>query len=211
MVVHNDLKAIAWGEHRFGAGVGSHTSLTVFVGTGVGAAVIAEGILWTGARGFGGELGHIQVGPADGPPCGCGRRGCLESYVGGSALARRAGALRAQGRFTHVPPEDALPEITAADLEQAAQQGDGEARTLLEQGGDLLGRVLGGFVTFLNPDVVLFGGGVWTSSDIVQDSTRLGIELASHPDHRKSVRFVESALGAQAGILGAADLARHRV
>ncbi len=107
-----------------------------------------------------------------------------------------------------MPGEDALPEITAADLEQAARQGDGEARTLLEQGGDLLGRVLGGFITFLNPDMLLLGGGVWTSSDIVQDSTRLGIDLTAHPDHRKSVRFVESALGPRAGILGAADLAR---
>jgi glucokinase len=211
VVVHNDLKAIAWGEYRFGSGRGANTLFVVFVGTGVGSAIVTEGTLWTGARGFGGELGHVRVGPDDGPPCGCGRRGCLESYVGGSALARRAEALRAQGALRSIGSAEAVPEITAAHLEAAARRGDAEARALLEQGGDLLGRALGAVVNLLNPDVLLFGGGVWNASESVQDAVRVGIELTSHPDLRKSVRIVESALGDAAGVSGSADLARRRL
>ena len=86
---------------------------------------------------------------------------------------------------------------------------DGEAQALLESRGVQLGRVLGSMVTFLNPDMVLMGGGVWDSSETLQDAVRLGLELTSHPDLRKSVRIVEGRLGAAAGVVGAADLARH--
>lgn len=207
VVVHNDLKAIAWGEYRFGAGVGADTLLVVFLGTGVGSAIVAGGTLWTGARGFGGEIGHVKVGPDDGPLCGCGRRGCLEAYVGGGALARRAAEARAKGRLAKCGDG----EITAMALERAARGGDPDARTLLEQGGDLLGRTLGAMVNVLNPDVLLLGGGVWFASDYVQDAVREGIDFTSHPDLRKSVRIVGSALGSSAGVLGAADLARRAV
>ncbi len=209
VVVHNDLKAIAWGEHRFGAGMGARTLLVIFVGTGVGAAVIAEGKLLVGARGFGGEIGHINVGPDDGPLCGCGRRGCLEAYVGGHALARKARERIAEGRISAPPLSAESRELTAADLEMLSRRGDGEAQALLESGGMQLGRVLGSMVTFLNPDMVLMGGGVWDSSETLQDAVRLGLELTSHPDLRKSVRIVEGRLGAAAGVVGAADLARH--
>lgn len=209
VVVHNDLKAIAWGEYRFGAGVGARTLLVVYVGTGVGAAVIAEGNLLVGARGFGGEIGHIQVGPDDGPLCGCGRHGCLEAYVGGHALSLKARKSVAEGRISLVHKDSEMRELTAADLEELSNRGDVEAQTLLESGGMQLGRVLGSMVTFLNPDTVLMGGGVWDSSDVIKDATRIGLDLSTHPDLRKSVRIVEGRLGSRAGVIGAADLARR--
>ncbi len=208
VVVNNDLKAIAWGEYRFGSGQSADTLLVVFLGTGVGAAVVSGGALWVGSRGFGGEIGHVKVGPDDGPLCGCGRRGCLESYVGGGALARRSDELRTTGLLT-VPPE--VTQITVEDLDTAARQGNVAARSLLENGGNLLGRVLGSMITFLNPDVLLLGGGVWSGSDTVREAVREGIDVSTHPDLRKSVRLVESALGTSAGVLGAADLARKRL
>lgn len=211
VVVHNDLKAIAWGEYRFGAGVGARTLLVVFVGTGVGAAVIAEGNLLVGARGFGGEIGHIKVGPDDGPLCGCGRRGCLEAYVGGHALSLKARQSVALGRISLPQPESELRELTAADLELLSLRGDAEAQALLEGGGMQLGRVLGSMVTFLNPDTVLMGGGVWDSSDVIKDAARIGLDLSTHHDLRKSVRIVEGRLGSRAGVIGAADLARRHV
>ncbi len=208
VVVHNDLKAIAWGEYRFGAGVGADTLLVVFLGTGVGSAIVAGSTVWTGARGFGGEIGHVKSGPDDGPLCGCGRRGCLEAYVGGGALARRAAELRAKGQLKSIA---GTADITALDLERAAMHGDPDARVLLEQGGDLLGRSLGAVINVLNPDVLLLGGGVWFASQYVRDAVREGIDYASHPFLRKSVRIVESALGPSAGVVGAADLARRKV
>jgi glucokinase len=211
VVVHNDLKAIAWGEYRFGAGVGARTLLVVYVGTGVGAAVIAEGNLLVGARGFGGEIGHIKVGPDDGPLCGCGRRGCLEAYVGGHALALKARQSILQGRISLPGPDPGSRELTAADLEELSSHGDAEAQAVLEGGGMQLGRVLGSLVTFLNPDTVLMGGGVWDSSDVIKDAARIGLELTSHPDLRKSVRIVEGRLGSRAGVVGAADLARRNL
>ena len=211
VVVHNDLKAIAWGEYRFGAGVGARTLLVIFVGTGVGAAVIAEGNLLVGARGFGGEIGHIKVGPDDGPLCGCGRRGCLEAYVGGHALSLKARQSVAEGRISLARPDSEMRELTAADLEELSNRGDAEAQALLEGGGMQLGRVLGSMVTFLNPDTVLMGGGVWDSSDVIKDAVRIGLDLSSHPDLRKSVRIVEGRLGSRAGVIGAADLARRNL
>jgi glucokinase len=211
VVVHNDLKAIAWGEYRFGAGVGARTLLVIYVGTGVGAAVIAEGNLLVGARGFGGEIGHIKVGPDDGPLCGCGRRGCLEAYVGGHALSLKARQSVAEGRISLAQPETEMRELTAADLELLSNRGDAEAQSLLEEGGMQLGRVLGSMVTFLNPDTVLMGGGVWDSSDVIKDAVRIGLDLTSHPDLRKSVRIVEGRLGSRAGVIGAADLARRQL
>ncbi len=210
VVVNNDLKAIAWGEYRFGAGIGADTLLVVFLGAGVGSAIVAGGTLWTGARGFGGEIGHVKSGPDDGPLCGCGRRGCLEAYVGGGALARRAAEVRAAGGLVGLPAGE-FPEVTAEDLERAARRGDPDARMLLEQGGDLLGRSLGAVINVLNPDVLLLGGGVWFASDYVKDAVREGIDFTSHPDLRKSVRIVESSLGASAGVAGAADLARRKI
>ncbi|MDB4932854.1 MAG: Glucokinase [Myxococcaceae bacterium] len=211
VVVHNDLKAIAWGEYRFGAGVGARTLLVVYVGTGVGAAVIAEGNLLVGARGFGGEIGHIKVGPDDGPLCGCGRRGCLEAYVGGHALALKARQSIALGRISLPGPDPGSRELTAADLEELSSHGDAEAQAVLEGGGTQLGRVLGSMVTFLNPDTVLMGGGVWDSSDVIKDAARIELDLTSHPDLRKSVRIVEGRLGSRAGVIGAADLARRNL
>ena len=209
VAVHNDLKAIAWGEYRFGAGAGASTLLVVFVGTGVGAAVVADGQLLLGGRGFGGESGHVQVGPADGPTCGCGRRGCLEAYVGGHAMSRRAQELSLQGRISTLPEEADRREWTVSDLEDLSRRGDSEALALLEHGGTLLGRAIGSLVTFLNPDFVLMGGGVWDSSEYLRDAMRAALDGASHPDLRKSVHLAESALGTKAGVAGAADLARQ--
>lgn len=208
VVVHNDLKAIAWGEYRFGAGRGADTLLVVFAGTGIGSAIVSGGTLWTGARGYGGEIGHVKVGPDDGPLCGCGRRGCLESYLGGGALARRAQELRAKGGLLALPASE-YPEVTAADLETAARGGDPDARTLLERGGELLGRTLGSVINLLNPDRVVLGGGVWLASDSVKDAVREAIEFTSHPELRKSMRIIEAGLGPAAGVAGAADLARR--
>lgn len=206
VVVHNDLKAIAWGEYRFGAGRHARVLLAVYVGTGVGSAVVSDGVLQLGARGFFGEIGHVRVGPDNGPQCGCGHSGCLEAYVGGSALARRAEESIAHGKLQRLASHSTA--LTVEDLERAACAGDAEAQRLLEQGGELLGRVLGSTITFLNPDVLLLGGGVYTSSEHIKDSVRLGIDLTAHPDFRRSVRIVDSALGDRAGVSGAADLAR---
>jgi glucokinase len=104
-----------------------------------------------------------------------------------------------------------MRELTAADLEELSNHGDAEAQALLEGGGMQLGRVLGSMVTFLNPDTVLMGGGVWDSSDVIKDAVRIGLDLSSHPDLRKSVRIVEGRLGSRAGVIGAADLARRNL
>lgn len=208
VAVHNDLKANAWGEYRFGAGLGATCFLEVLVGSGIGSAMVLNGSLWTGVRGFGGELGHVRVGPDEGPVCGCGRRGCLETYLGQSGLARRAEQLRLAGRLRSIDAE--VADVSVARLTEHARRGDPDAIALLEKGGDLLGRVVGEMITFLNPDVVLLGGSTWNASLHVQDSVRLSIDVTCHPDLRKSVRLVESALGMEAGVIGAADLARLR-
>lgn len=207
VAVHNDMKASAWGEYRFGAGVGATCLLVFLAGAGIGSAMVLEGSLWSGVRGFGGELGHVRVGSDEAPVCGCGRKGCLETYLGRSGLARRAELLRRAGKLAGISTDE---DITVAMLTDAARKGDSDALALLEKGGDLLGRVIGEMITFLNPDVVLVGGSTWSASNYVQESVRVSIDQTCHPDLRKSVRLVESALGSDAGVIGAADLARMR-
>jgi glucokinase len=190
VVVANDLKAIAWGESRHGAGVGARTLLVIYVGTGVGSAVIDDARLLLGAEGFAGELGHIRVGPDDGPACGCGSRGCLEAYVGARAFANASGGL------------------TTSELEARANAGDPSAQRILDGAGDRLGNAAAAAVMLANPDVLAWGGGAWESSQRLRDRSHAAFGSALHPDRVRTLRVREAMLGGAAGIIGAADLAR---
>src|SRR5919202_6039785 len=114
LTVENDANAAAWGEFRFGAGKDIDDLVFITLGTGVGGGVISHRVLLRGARGLGGELGHITVQPA-GPHCGCGNRGCLEALASGTAVARRAGEV-AEER-----PDSALGRLAAERVPTAEE------------------------------------------------------------------------------------------
>lgn len=212
VVVENDANAAAWAEFVVGAGRGTADLLMLTIGTGLGSGLIANGQLVRGAWGVAGEMGHMRVVP-NGHPCGCGRFGCWEQYASGSALVRhareaaveqpdRAAAVLARGDGT----PDGLhgPQLTAA-----AQEGDPFAVEMLAWLGRWIGEGAAQVAAVSDPALVVVGGGVSAAGDLLLGPARDGFrEQLPARGHRPEAPFVVATLGNDAGIVGAADLAR---
>ncbi len=202
----NDLSAVAYGEWRAGAAQGASDALVVFVGTGVGSGLILNGRLHEGGGGFAGEIGHAPLRPVDGAPCGCGRRGCLETVAGGVFIERRVRAAGAAGAFAAVVAAagGAAEEVTCAHIERAAAAGDPEALALWQEVGVVLGASLGGVGNLLDPDVLVLGGGVVDNCPTLRELVIAQLGHSLLPPIAARLRVVAPALGDPAGVLGAA-------
>jgi glucokinase len=188
----NDLSAAAWGELKAGAARGANETFTVFVGTGVGSAVVVRGALVSGATDVAGEFGHIKVVEEGGRPCGCGQFGCLEAYMGGANLERWMREVGVVGSL--------------ADLERLALSGDALAKPLYDFAVGHLALAVANQVTVLNPAVVVLGGGVLERNPgMVQRIVDVVRRRACVPAQAGlAVRMAE--LGDDSGIVGAALL-----
>ena len=189
-LVVNDAQAAAWGEYRYGAGRGCRSFAFVTVSTGIGAGIVADGRLLVGEAGLAGHLGHV-VADHRGPPCGCGRRGCLETLASGSAIGRRGGELL--GRPV------AAPEVFAA-----AAAGDAEASALLDDAAGYLASAFADLAAICDVDRIALGGGVGLADGFVERVRRAMQALPA--TFRRPLDL--AVAGADAGLLGAADLAR---
>jgi glucokinase len=206
--VENDVRAAAWGEYRFGVGRGASSLIAVFVGTGIGSGAVVEGLLVRGASNVAGELGHTQV-VDDGVPCACGQRGCVEAYASGRGLARRLEAALATGATTRLraPGDGGRAAVTAADVARAARAGDDLARELWGDAVRYLGVALANYVTLLNPEILILGGGVvGTVPGLLEEMAARVAARTTRPARR--LRVSPAGLGESAGIVGAADRAR---
>ncbi|MBZ4416240.1 ROK family protein [Myxococcus sp. RHSTA-1-4] len=206
--VVNDLSAAAWGELHAGAGRGAQDLLVVFVGSGVGSAIIANGRLLDGAGGVAGELGHIKVVPG-GRRCGCGELGCLEAYAGGHNLIAQTRELLASGnapKVVELTGGDAA-RITPVTLEQAAEAGDAEAREVYERAARFLAVAVANQVTVLNPARLLLGGGVLTHCPGLRRHVVEGVQAWASQTAREGLLITEAELGDDSGLIGAALLA----
>ena len=213
-VVENDANAAAWAEFQFGAGRDVDDMILLTIGTGLGGGLVLSGELYRGAFGVGGEVGHLRVVP-NGYLCGCGNKGCWEQYASGSALVREA---REFAR-SNTPQASRLLELAGGRADQikgqmvsaAAAEGDVSARELLEDLGRWLGEGIATLAAVLDPAVVVVGGGVSEAGDLLLDSTRsaFGRQLTAR-GHRPVLEIRRAKLGNEAGIIGAADLARRR-
>jgi glucokinase len=189
----NDLSAAAWGERCAGAAQGARNSVTVFVGTGVGSALIVDDRLVSGATGVAGEFGHIKLVADGGRPCGCGQQGCLEAYAGGANLIRWMGDEGLSG--------------TPADLEREALAGHAGARQLHTFVGEALGLAIANVVTLLNPQVVVLGGGVLLRCPALVQHIRRVVGNRTASVAAEAVRVEIATLGDDSGLVGAALLA----
>jgi glucokinase len=183
--------------------------LLVTVGTGIGGGIVADRRLFRGAHGFAAEIGHIIVEP-NGPPCGCGNRGCLEQVASGQAIGRlgREAALSSPGsRIAELAGGDP-DRVTGLTVTAAATKGDEEAIRILAQVGRRLGEGLAGLVNALDPQLVVVGGGAMEAGDLLLDPAReVFARSIEAPDHRSRVEIVPAQLGPDAGAVGAAALA----
>lgn len=213
VVVENDANAAAWGEYRFGGGRGVTDVVLITVGTGLGGGTVLDGRLLRGAFGGAGEFGHVRIVPG-GLPCGCGNRGCWEQYTSGSALVREARALAAAepARAT------ALLELSGGSaaaidgrmISRAAVDGDPTARSLLAEMGRWLGEGIADIANVLDPAVVVIGGGVSEAGDLLLGPARAAYEAQLVAGaHRPHLAITAAELGNDAGLIGAADLARQ--
>ncbi|ONI69790.1 glucokinase [Kribbella sp. ALI-6-A] len=214
VVVENDANAAAWGEFAFGAAKDVEHMICVTVGTGIGGGVVIDGELLRGAHGVAAELGHMRVVPG-GHRCGCGARGCLEQYASGRALVREgraqaeSGSLAAAQMLSVCGITDPA-ELTGPMITMAAAAGDPCAVELLDDLGRWLGEGLASFATLFDPSTIVIGGGVSAAKELLLNSAKVAFEknLPARAN-RPHPTFGLAELGNDAGIIGAADLARR--
>jgi glucokinase len=209
VVVENDVRAAAWGEFRFGAGAGGRSVLAVYVGTGVGSGAVLDGALWRGATNAAGEIGHTQV-VWEGLDCPCGQRGCLEQYVSGSGFQRRLAQGLAGGVRTALAAaiEGDPARLTAAMVLAAAEAGDALARTLWDDAECYLTLAVANYVTLLNPDALVMGGGVVETVPRLFEAVAAGVPRRSTVLAR-GLRIERARLGDWSGVAGAAALSEE--
>ncbi|MDQ1629792.1 MAG: glucokinase [Actinomycetota bacterium] len=214
VVVENDANAAAWGEYRFGAGRQEDFLVCVTVGTGIGGGVIAGGELFRGGFGIGAEIGHIQM-VENGRLCGCGQRGCWEQYGSGNALVRDARERAAESRADAevlLRLGDGTPEgVSGQHVTQAARLGDPVAIAAFTALGGWLGQGLADLAAVLDPETFIVGGGVSEAGDLfLKPMVEAFEERLTGRGHRPVATVELAQLGNDAGLVGAADLARHR-
>lgn len=214
VVVENDANAMAWAEFRFGAGAAVDELVCITVGTGIGGGLVLDGALYRGSFGVGAEVGHMQVVP-EGRRCGCGQRGCWEQYASGNALVREARDIAATSPVTATR----LLELGGGDGEsihgpevtRAAREGDPAALECFDVVGHWLGQGLADLAAILDPRLFVIGGGVSEAGELLLSPARESFRrsLTGH-GRRPEATIVPAELGAAAGLVGAADLARQR-
>jgi glucokinase len=209
----NDVNLGTLGEHWIGAARDAETAFGVFVGTGIGGGLVYNGRLWRGAREAGGEVGHIIL-QMDGPRCGCGNRGCLESLASRSAIERDIRAAVKAGRKTVLTDilEGDLSVIRSGSLRRALAKKDKVVTQVLRRAAEVLGYGCLSVRHLVDPEVIVLGGGVIEAcGDFMVPIARAVVEADALPGARKGGKVVRSALGDDAVLIGAVALARQLV
>ncbi len=204
----NDARAATLGELVFGHGKSVRTMIFFGLGTGVGGGVVVDGRLRLGPLGAAGELGHQTIIP-DGPLCGCGNRGCLETLVSGPAISAQGMRLFLAGnapRLYEICDGD-VSKVTPATMAQAAVAGDASVGAAIERAAGWLGIGAANLVTALHPELVVIGGGVAEMGDLLLEPVRKTIRQRVGMFPAESVRVEKSMLGDRAGLFGAIALA----
>jgi glucokinase len=211
ITIDNDANAAGWAEYRFGAGRGTTDMTMLTIGTGVGGAIVTEGRLLRGGFGAAGEIGHLRVVPG-GHPCGCGQKGCIEQYGSGRALMRFAGEIADAGGIGQSLAR--AREANGGVLDGTIVAGliaddDPGALAALRELGEWLGQACASIGAVLDPQVFVFGGGVAMAGDRLLDPVRESF-LAHLPARgfHPEPQFLVAQLVNDAGVVGAADLAR---
>jgi glucokinase len=214
VVVENDANAALWAEWRFGAGRGEDSLVCVNLGTGIGGSIMTGGELQRGKYGVAGEFGHMLVVPG-GHRCECGNRGCWEQYASGNALVREARELAladspvAQGLLDRVDRDPS--RLTGPIIAEAAMAADPAAVELFEEVGRWLGIGLANLAAAFDPGRFVIGGGVSEAGDVLIGPAREAYRRQlTGRGFRPEASIVLAQLGNEAGLIGAADLARER-
>ncbi len=204
----NDANMAGLAEWQYGAGVGHHNLVYLTISTGIGGGVISHDQLLQGFHGMGAELGHVIIA-ADGPLCGCGGRGHVESFSSGPAIARYVNEQIQAGGKSSLQP---TPNLSTVQIADAALTGDALAISAFERAGRYLGIGVANFLAIFDPSILVFGGGVSQVGDLLFKPFEKSLrEHVFHPHYLDDLVITKAALGDDAGLLGALALARMKV
>ena len=207
VVVTNDAKAAAMGEMKYGVAVGMNNFVELTLGTGVGSGIVANGQLIYGFDGFAGELGHMIVEP-DGRPCGCGRKGCLETYCSATGVVRTAIAMLEESPEATSLRDIATDKLTSYEVYKAAMAGDTMAQEVFKQTGRRIGIACANIATFLSPEAFIFFGGLAQAGELLLRPIEEAYNENVLSLYKGKARFLMSGLdGAKAAIFGASAIA----
>lgn len=204
----NDANAAAVGEMIYGVARGMKNFIVITLGTGVGSGIVINGQLVYGCDGFAGELGHVtMVRGEEGRLCGCGRKGCLETYCSATGVARTAREILDKtsrpSLLRDMNPED----ITSLDVSIAAGKGDELAKEIYEFTGKMLGEACADFATFCSPEAFIFFGGMTKAGDLIMEPIRRSYNEHVMSIYKDKAQFLVSGLdGASAAVLGASAI-----
>ena len=203
--VENDVNAGTYGEWRFGfRGEGSNV-VGIFIGTGIGGGLILNGRLFRGAHGVAGELGHITLNPY-GYPCHCGNKGCFEAYCGGVYIEHRVKERLSEGYRGKLWDiiEGRIPSLHAGHVEQAYLMGDDLCKEVWREVVEYLGSALQSIANLLNPELIIFGGGVVAGTKQLIDEARGVMARRAMQASISSLKIERARMGDDAALLGAA-------
>lgn len=206
----NDLDAILWGEHLQGAAHTHDDVLAVYVGTGIGGALLCGGALTPGC-GVSGEIGHVKLVP-NGRLCGCGQRGCLEAYAGGihlEARLRDVAALHPDLATAIMKSGEGSQNVDLLAADKLAAEA-GPVFELWDGAARMLALSIANACTLLNPSLLLMGGGVWEHCGVFRELTLTCLPPLILDAARADLSIAQGSLGDRAGMLGAAALAATR-
>ncbi len=211
VLVDNDVNIMALGELHSGVARSIDDFLLIKIGTGIGCGIVVGGEIYRGVSGSAGDIGHIRLDDT-GPMCVCGNAGCLEAYFSGAALAREARAVADSGAspfLVHRLADNGT--LTGRDVADAAAAGDPAAVAIVREGGMRVGRVIAALVSFLNPGLLIIGGGVAGLGHPLLAEIRSVVYRQSLPLATGNLPIVLSELGGTAGVIGAARLISDHV
>ncbi|MBK7994685.1 MAG: ROK family protein [Blastocatellia bacterium] len=194
-IIENDANVYAMGETFFGAAVGLHTVVVYTLGTGVGGGIILSGKLWRGVNGAAAEIGHISI-DEDGHLCGCGARGCLETYASATAMARLAKEYGSEAN-------------TAKKAFELAHEGDEGAQRAFVRAGSALGIAIAGMLNTLNPQAVVIGGGGSSAYPLLEPEIEKQLKVRAFPAALENFKLPKCTLGNDAALLGGAALLKE--
>lgn len=201
--IGNDANLAALGEWKFGAGIGHNNLLYLTISTGIGGGAIINNNLILGQKGLAGEFGHMTILP-DGPICGCGKKGHIEALASGTAIKNYVKEQITIGTATSLSKYE---KITGKDITDAAHHGDELAIEAYNRAGYYLGIALANYLHMLNPSIVIFGGGVSNSGELLFDPMRKSLkERVISSAYLENLTFTTSQLGDDVGLKGALAL-----
>lgn len=203
----NDANAAAIGEMTYGAARGMKDFIMITLGTGVGSGIVVNGQLLYGHDGFAGELGHVIVRRENGRQCGCGRKGCLETYCSATGVARTAREFLVARSEPSLLREIPAEEIVSKDVYDAAVKGDKLAQEIFEFTGTILGEALADFIAFSSPEAIVLFGGLAKSGDYIMKPIQKAMDETVMKIYKGKTKLLVSELkDADAAVLGASAL-----